>query len=209
MKTTIAINIGHKFAAIKAEQISILGIPAGVHRRINKTGWAVTHIGTGLVLAKGVSRLEAIASANVRVAHVGVDNVKDQIAKAEPAPAVDTLEAYVAPAKIENTVDRDAIISAIATRGQIDPAIVARIICSKGKNKGRLIATCPPIFGPKADKEAAAVWLGIQPNPFKVSVGKVLFLSFDLQELTLQLGKIEWPAWLDADKASLVALGVW
>jgi len=210
MKTTIAINIGHKFVAIEAELIGIAGITLALHKTPSKSGWSVTDPKSGVAIHSCAETTEeARYAAAIKIGNYGVQALINKLATLSKAPPVDACEPYVAPAKLEKSIDHNSVIANIALVGNIDPAIVARVICSKGKNKGRLISTCPPVFGPKADKQAAAVWLGIQPNPFKVSVGKVLFLDKENQELCCRLGKIKWPAWLDADKASLVGLGVW
>jgi hypothetical protein len=206
----IAINLGSKFVAIEAEAVDIHGIPCAVHKGINKPGWSVSSVERGVALiSKATSKALAIESARGAVGFRKQDVVLG-LAKYPKVPDVATLEDYVKPAKPSApTINVAAIITAIAQRGGIAEDLVARVICKQGKNRGRLISKCPPVFGPKKDPQAAAVWLGIQPNPFKVSPGKVLFLDNASQELCLRLGQIKWPGWLDADRAALESFGVW
>ena len=209
-KTTIAINLGHKFVAIEAELVGIKGITLALHKTPGKSSWSVSDPRTGLAIhRKAVTKEAALHEAAVKIGKAGVQAVQNTINTTAKAPAVDTLEAYVAPVKQAPTINPAAVCCNISEVSGVDVTIIRRVICSKGKNIGRLLGTCPPVFGPKADKVAAAVWLGLQPNPFKVSVGKVLFLDKENQELALRLGKIKWPSWLDSDRAALESFGVW
>lgn len=211
VKTTIAINLGHKFVAIEAETIEILQIPLALHTRPGHNTWNITDPRSGFALTTNKPTREAARfDVVIKIGTAGRDKVLSLIGAAPAAPAVETLQSYEAPVKpTAPTINVAAICETLAEKSGVDIAIIRRVISSKGKNAGRLLAACPPVFGPKKDPAAAAVWLGLQPNPFKVSVGKVLFLDKENQELTLRLGKIKWPAWLDADKAALVSFGVW
>lgn len=212
MKTTIAIrNQNSKAFAIDADIVQIEGFTCGVHRNVAGNGWACTFVGKAIAAAiiTGGTKQSVIDLATSRIQRAGVEGVKAKLALVEDAPALEGLPRWEAPVKEAPTVNIQSIINAISDRSGVSSEIVRRVICSKGKNQGRLLAACPPVFGPKKDPVAAAVWLGLQPNPFKVSVGKVLFLDKENQELALRLGKIKWPAWLDSDRAALESFGVW
>lgn len=210
MKTTIAIQFGNGFKAIKAEKLDIHGIPCAVHKAPSGNGWNVTFIQVGLAaVSHQRTKAYAIEYATDRIVRTGTDKVQALLLKQKTAPPVEGLEEHVRVIEEKTTVDVESIIAELAKRADVSAAVVKRIICPKGKNTGRLIAKCPPVFGPKADTEGAAVWLGLQPNPYKVSVGKVLFLPRELQETCTRLAAIKWPSWLDSDRANLESFGVW
>lgn len=56
---------------------------------------------------------------------------------------------------------------------------------------------------------AAAAWLAMQPNGYKISIGAIMFLSDEQKALYDKLDKFKYPAWLDRDKEILSNLGVW
>ncbi len=212
VKTTIAIrNQNSKAFAIDADIVEIEGFTCGVHRNVKGNGWACTFVGKAIAAAviTGGTKAAVVELATSRIQRAGVEAVQAKLDLVPDAEPIEGLPRWEAPAKEAPTVNVTQIINAISDRSGVSSEIIARVICSKGKNAGRLLATCPPVFGPKADPAGAAVWLGLQPNPWKVSVGKILFLPKEQQEVCVQLGKIKWPAWLDSDKAALVAFGVW
>lgn len=62
-------------------------------------------------------------------------------------------------------------------------------LCSRGKNKGRLKAKCPPV-----NTYGAAVWQAIMmySNPYKVGLGHMMFMDKEKKELydhVIEIGK--------------------
>lgn len=217
MKTNhqkIAVNNGQTFLAVPVTgSCNILGIELVLHKAINKAGWSLTDHHTGLAIVAGWNKggVEGVkAEAQRRIALKGSAAVRSLILQQPAAPPVETLADYVlSPKPTTEKVNVVRIIEALAKATDLPQELVARVIRKSGKHAGRLLDKCPAVFGANADAEAAAVWLGIQPNPFKVSVYKVLSLSGANRDLTLRLSKKMFPAWLDSDKAKLIDLGVW
>jgi hypothetical protein len=211
MKTTIAVNLGHKFVALEAELSDILGIKVGVHKTLNKSGWTVTEISTGFALAKSsVSRVEAVALANVRIATATPDKVRDLLAKQPKAPAVETLEAHVVKVKPKTTLsDIASILDAIHNTVPLSDRERTAVFQALNSRTGQLKAKSPSAFGTPEERLACAAWQGLQPNAFKVSIYSAIYLKGEARDLFDRLVKIKWPAALDKDKAALVALGAW
>jgi hypothetical protein len=211
MKTAIAINIGHKFVAVEAEIIEILGITVGIHKTVGKSGWTVTEIETGVALAKSSgSRVEVIALANVRIATATPDKVRGLLTKQPKAPAVDTLEAHVVKVKVKTTLsDIASILDAIHNTVPLTDRERTAVYRALNSRTGQLKAKAPSAFGDADERLAAAAWHGLQPNAFKVGVVSVLALRGESQDLFNRLSKVRWPAALDKDKAALLALGAW
>ena len=104
------------------------------------------------------------------------------------------------------------IAAAIAAACNLSPDerdAVARAIASRGKHAGRLLARCPADWGPRRDPLAAAAWLGLQPNPWRIFVGRVILQTEEQTLLFSKLAGRPWPVQLDRDAAALSAAGVW
>ena len=85
-----------------------------------------------------------------------------------------------------------------------------KAICTRGKNKGRLLAKCPPV-----DTDEAAAWQAVMTfaNPYKVGFGHLFFMSKERQELyeymtnTFRESGVDLRK-MDRDRAALDSLGV-
>ena len=91
-------------------------------------------------------------------------------------------------------------------------AALASAYATRGKNRGQLLAKCPP-----SHTLAAAAWQGamLSVNPFKASIASLLFMS-DAQravreEITAHFDRLphEYRILAQRDRAALEALGVW
>lgn len=89
-------------------------------------------------------------------------------------------------------------------------AALQAAVASKGKSKGLLLAKAPP-----SRTLAYAAWMGAQIvcNPFKVSIGGVMFLSDEQREVYREveaaLSGVRPRPRLDSDRNALESLGVW
>lgn len=84
-------------------------------------------------------------------------------------------------------------------------------ITTRGKNKGLLLAKCPP-----SHTLAAAAWQGatLVCNPYKASIGSMLFMTAEQREIRDEIVAVldaVSPALrrLDRDRNALETLGVW
>lgn len=110
------------------------------------------------------------------------------------------------------TPDPAATAAAVARIAGLTPdeqAAVERVICTRGKNRGRLLRSCPPGWGDKADPLAAGAWTGLQPNHYRIGAFRLVLLPREAQALAVKLATYQWPSWLDASRAKLEAAGVW
>jgi hypothetical protein len=213
MKTTIAINLGHKgFQTIEAEKVDIHGIPCAVHRSINKPGWSVSSVEYGVALiSKAQSKALAIESALGAVAGNGADNVKAQLAKLPRVPSV-VLESYKAPVKTPATkADIPAIVQAIHNTVPLTEREKAAVVRALNSRTGQLKSRAPSAFGDADERLAAAAWQGLQPNAFKVGLVSCFAIGHheESRSLWTRLSAVRWPAALDKDKLALVNAGVW
>lgn len=84
-------------------------------------------------------------------------------------------------------------------------------IATRGNNKGKLKAACPPMH-----TDAAAAWQAIQSeaNPFKLSLTACLFFTarqqtiFNAVRKTIRTNRIDVRS-LDRDRLALENLGAW
>lgn len=96
------------------------------------------------------------------------------------------------------------------TQNDIKQAIHGAI-ATRGKNKGKLKATCPPMH-----TDESAAWNAIQSeaNPFKLSLTACLFFTvrqqsiFDAVRKTIRANGIDVRG-LDRDRIALENLGAW
>lgn len=80
-------------------------------------------------------------------------------------------------------------------------------VATRGKHKGQLLAKCPP-----SNTLAAAAWQGavMAINPYKVSIGAVLFMSSEQKAIFHEVeAALKGCIHLDRDRSALQALGVW
>lgn len=85
-------------------------------------------------------------------------------------------------------------------------------VAKRGKNKGQLLANCPP-----SNTLAAAAWQAamLTCNPYKASIGAILFFTDEQRAVYREVEKIFdlMPRGaikqLDRDRATLERLGVW
>lgn len=204
------------------------GVEYVIHRSINGRDWCATSTVCGRAIATGRTRDDAEQVAREKIS--GCEDIHKLIAKAakaNPMPAtgtpVEKLPGYVKPrtkkapaATKDRTTGKPVDIAAIARKvaeiallDEDEEAAVQRALSGAGANRGRLLATCPAIFGRGADAMAAAAWLGLQPNPWKCSVAKTMLLTGKARTLVTKLAARSWPTWLDKDAATLDRLGVW
>lgn len=211
MKTTIAINIGHSFVAIEANITEVLGIPVGIHKTIDKHGWSVTDLSTGIALAKSsISRAEAVTLANLRVSTATVEAVKAKLAAFPAAPATNTLKHHcpvVKPKAVK--INIPTIVEAIHNTVPLTEREQAAVVTALNSRTGQLKAKSPSAFGTTHEQLACAAWQGLQPNGYKIGTFSCICLRGEARELFEKLSKVRWPAALDKDKAALVAIGAW
>jgi len=83
---------------------------------------------------------------------------------------------------------------------------------TRGKNRGQLLANCP-----KSDTLAAAAWQGamLSCNPYKASIGAMLFMSPEQREVRDEVLAHfdalprEYRIMAQRDREALEKLGVW
>jgi hypothetical protein len=86
----------------------------------------------------------------------------------------------------------------------IDAAIVSR-----GKNKGRLKAACPPM-----GTDAAAAWQAMMghANPYKIGMGHIMFFTERQRDIYNAIDKAlegRDVRHVDRDRVALETMGVW
>jgi hypothetical protein len=212
MKTKIAINLGHKFVAIEAFPITIEGLDLALHKTLGKSGWTITHPGTGVALGKSsISKQEVENLAYQRiVTNGGAENVLVKLAQLPKAPAVETLELHKPVVKAPAAkADIPAIVAAIHNTVPLTDREKAAVVTALNSRTGQLKAKSPSAFGNADEQLACAAWQGLQPNGYKVGIFSCISLRGEAKDLFERLSKVRWPAALDKDKAALVALGAW
>jgi hypothetical protein len=182
-------------------------------------GWRVTAIACGLSVGRGRTQALAVLDAEQRIAAVGGLAAALAAVAAEPAappvsglPFASTHKPLRSPQ--EGVAPESVLAGVLAQCPDLDPAeqsAVLRALAGQGRFRGRLLAKCPPSTGAAADPLAAAAWLGLQPNPYKISVWRYLIASTAAKALTDKLARAPrgWPVWLDRDADALCKLGVW
>lgn len=90
-------------------------------------------------------------------------------------------------------------------------AAIRGAISSQGPAKGRLLRRCP-----RSGSDAAAAWQALvaTANPYKLSVGQLLFMPTDQRELFLEIDHFVTERridirHLDRDRSALEQLGAW
>ena len=91
-------------------------------------------------------------------------------------------------------------------------AALAGAYATRGKNRGQLLANCP-----RSETLAAAAWQGamLSVNPFKASIGAMLFMSEAQRAVRDEVLKHfdalphEYRIMAQRDRESLERLGVW
>jgi hypothetical protein len=213
MKTTIAINLGHKFVAIEAEIIEVLGITVGIHKSINASGWTASHVGTGIAFcSRRKNRVGCIERVTDLITRRGTDKVNEQIEKlaSTPAPATNTLKHHcpvVKPKAVKANIS--AIVEAVHNTVPLTEREQAAVVAALNSRTGQLKAKSPSAFGTPDEQLACAAWQGLQPNGYKIGTLSCICLRGEARELFDKLAKVRWPAALDKDKAALVAIGAW
>jgi hypothetical protein len=89
---------------------------------------------------------------------------------------------------------------------------LAGAYAGRGKNRGQLLAKCP-----RSDTLAAAAWQGamLSCNPFKVSIGAILFMTAEQravhEEVLAHFNAMPaaYRLMADRDREALEKLGVW
>lgn len=79
-------------------------------------------------------------------------------------------------------------------------------ITSTGRHQGRLKLKSPSKWD---NMMGFAAWQGMQPNPHKISIGGLFFVTGPAKELLDILMTIKWPASMDRDMDALVSMGAW
>jgi len=69
----------------------------------------------------------------------------------------------------------------------------------------RLLKKAPSAM---SDPLAFAAWNGLQPNPYKLSIGGCLFLDAEASTFVRDLSTVKWPASFDKDMSALRGLGL-
>ena len=123
----------------------------------------------------------------------------------------DTTESDVRASLIDHDrYDPGIVVVAELMHSEIASAIDGAI-ATRGKNKGKLKAKCPPMH-----TDAAAAWQAIQmeANPYKVSMGACLFFSLRQTKIfnavleTIREKNIDVRG-LDRDRLALESMGAW
>ena len=203
MKTTITIKLPKGNFRIAAESVIIWGLALAIHHTPGKPGrWTVSCPRCGMALGHGSTRVQAEGVTEQRIGEAGRDKVEALLA-AQPAVVQSEVD-WVEPVRVmAPTINVDAIAITIAERVGVAVEPVRAALSGSGKHAGRLLSKCP------SEELAAAAWQAIQPNPFKVSIGRLFFLRGEAKVLFDKLSAHDWPDWLDRDKHALVRFGVW
>lgn len=210
-KPFVAIYLGtyNGFKKIPCETIHGYPVACSIHKSIGRAGWSVTAARCGIVICRGKTKPEALGKL-AEIVETRHETLVKHVNAQPAAPSLESLPEYKAPAKGEvSKVDVEKIVVAIADRAGLNEderKAVRRALAGHGKNAGRLLAKSPSAF---TDPAGCAAWQGLQPNPFKTSIVSCLYLRGEAKDLLLKLAALKWPAWLDADKAALINLGVW
>ena len=96
-------------------------------------------------------------------------------------------------------------------------AALAQCYATRGKHKGQLLAKCPPSYGPKANKLAAAAWQGamLVCNPYKAGIASLMFMNDEQRavqrEITTHFEAMpkDYLIMAQRDREALETLGVW
>lgn len=212
MNISVALSSG-KF--VRAQVVSRTEIEDGITicaiRSISGTGaFSAIHEQTGATVCRGKWAREALSKARDLILH-RKEVFLASVANLPPAPAPDGLMAVGAAPKVSRVAKAvmkldvaDAIIAMAEKVG--DPLCddaKGGILRALSSTNGKLKAKAPT--GPWAK----AAWLGIQPNPFKISVGACLMLPQPQRALLERLSAIRFPSALDADREALERMGAW
>jgi hypothetical protein len=173
-----------------------------VHRSLrNKSEWTVTDQRTGMGFCHGKTRCEAIEKANELYLSLGLDVISDKVRSFPIAPLPENCDPFIAKGKIKRS-DLGTIVSAIE-----------KVIPLTENQRIAVLGALSPITGRLRSKRpqgmAGAAWQGMQPNPWKISVGAFMFTTDEGQGLTEKLSRYRWPACLDIDAHKLAEMGVW
>ena len=108
-----------------------------------------------------------------------------------------TMETY--QIVIDVLINNGVLLSAAEETG------IKKAFSSRGPYKGYLKKSCPK----RDDTLARAVWLAIQPNVYKISIGSVFMLPNNERNTFDKLNEISFPYVLDKDMKNLKDMGVW
>ena len=191
-------------------------LPLALCRRLQRRGWAVVHRPSGQVVAHGSTRARAALAAADLLDRRGPARVAAELAALSTAPAT----APVAPPRKplrraqEGTAPEAVLAAVLRLQPDLDAAeqrAVLGALAGQGRFRGQLLAKCPPVTGPRRNVLAAAAWVGLPPNPWKVPAWSALLLRTEAPaaRLLARLLPHRWPAWLDRDAHALQRVGVW
>lgn len=217
-KQKIAINMERGYKAIDAWVTTIEGCKVAVHRDPRRvTHWSVSDVATGLRVLGGKScttRPAALAAAKERILKHGVAAYKRAVENNPAAPDPKTVEPMEVkpPPPAVRMIDVKALAHKIArvVPGGLEEKEVEAVGRALSRLNGKLKSKCPSAY---SDPMAAAAWQGLQPNTFKVTMGKT-FVIRNLEDpapriLFDKLFAINWPTVLDKDAEALKEMGVW
>lgn len=204
---TITIALGGKYAAIEAEPLKIAGIPLAIHKSVRGKGWTISDPGSGYALGHGETKEKARYAVAIKIgSQDGAKLVQARLSELRKAPEPHTVQAFRRPTPVVKAgADIRAIIDhvdkAVGGLTEQERGAVARAL---NTTTGRLKAKCPPGL-----TLAAAAWQGLQPNPHKVSVGRVMLFKGESRDLIDKLTRVQWPAEFDKDMHALKKMGAW
>ena len=99
----------------------------------------------------------------------------------------------------------ETITTTLASQGiTLPPEAITNGAKAFNSKNGQLQKTAP-----RGNPWALAVWIGCQPNPHKVPVGRLMLMEDEPKAVCLQLSQFAWPAALDPDMNALVRMGTW
>lgn len=119
---------------------------------------------------------------------------------------------------MEKPTDPTTIVAALCERLSCHPtqplaltdeqrAAMIRAFSSRGKRRGYLLSRAPSA---DIDPMGFAAWQGMQPNPYKLSIGGAIMLREpESREFMRILSRYRFPGCLDYDRDQLEKMGAW
>jgi len=170
----------------------------GIHKTVGGRDWSITHVRTGRRFLSRTTRKAAIAWAE----DFSLTEEQTEILKrTESAPPLEEANPLPKP-EPKTRPDIDAIVDAVNQVVTLSDRERKAVRDALSSRSGRLKASAP------VESWAKAAWNGLQPNPWKIQIGAMMFLPDEERSLLNRLSKHTWPVALDKDIEALSRMGV-
>jgi hypothetical protein len=210
IEISVAVN-SQQWRKVQARLIPNLGpTPVALHRTLNRPGWSLTATVCGWVICRGPTQQACLQNYRELLTTRSELEILTRVSQVPPAPGPDGLALVEKEARnFQPKWAAEDVADAITARAGLTPTereAVLRALSKAGRTVGRLLKNPPVGY---RDSLAQAAWNGLQPNPYKIQTGSILFARGEDEILLKKLLAKTWPVWLDTDAAALVDLGVW